>query len=405
MNDQSQPAVLGFATINHRLHKGRRFGIKPPDLLRHMLVLGKTGTGKSTLLETLFVAQMDAGHGAGLLDPHGDLAERVIARAPRSRRNDLVVFDPARLDNKILLNLVEPVAPELRALAAANALSVLRKTFADGWGPRTEHLLRNALLTLLETPRATLMGALRLFIDDRYRAMSLRHVTDPVVRYFWEEEFPSYSPSLRAEALAAPQNKLGALLANPFIRKVVDTPRKGLDVRNLMDARRLFVANLAKGKIGEDGCAFLGAILLARFQLAAYGRADRSADSRAPFTLYVDEFPSFATPSFAELLAEARKYGLGLVLANQHLAQLDDRLRAALLGNAGTLAAFRLSAEDALAIEPEFAPELRAEDLARLGQHEIALKLSVDGVTSAAFTASSLPVAPYSPPQNVRGLT
>ena len=381
--------LLPFATIDHRLHKGRRFGIKPDDLLRHMLVLGKTGTGKSTLIETLFVAQMEAGHGAGLLDPHGELAERVIARAPRWRRNDLVVFDPARLDGKVFLNLVEQVAPELRPLAAANAIAVLRKTFADGWGPRTEHLLRNAILTLLETPRATLMGALRLFVDDRYRAMALRHVRDPVVRYFWEEEFPSYSASLRAEALAAPQNKLGALLTNPYIRKVVDTPKKGLDARRLMDARRLFIANLSKGRVGDDASALLGSMLLARFQLAAYSRADAPQQNRPPFTLYVDEFPSFATPSFAELLAEARKYALGLVLANQNLAQLDDRLRGALLGNVGSLVAFRVSADDALALEPEFAPELRAPDLARLGRHEIAIKLAVDGVTSSPFTGTT----------------
>ena len=381
--------ILPFAYVNHRSQRGRRFGIHPADLLRHMLVIGKTGTGKSTLLETLFVAQMEAGHGAGLLDPHGDLAERVIARVPRRRRNDLVVFDPSRLDGSVLLNLVEPVAPELRALAAANALSVLRKTFADGWGPRTEHLLRHAILALLETPRATLMGALRLFNDDRYRAMVLRHVRDPVTRYFWQDEFPSYSAHLRAEAIAAPQNKLGALLANPFIRKVVDTPKKGIDVRGLMDARRLFVANLAKGRIGEDGSAFLGAILLARFQLAAYGRADQAPEKRSPFTLHIDEFPSFATPSFAELLAEARKYGLGLVLANQHLAQVDDHLRGALLGNVGSLVAFRTSAEDAMVLEPEFAPELHAEDLVRLGGHEIALKLAVNGVTGTPFTATT----------------
>lgn len=383
--------LLLFASPTHRLQRGRCFGIHAGELLRHLWVIGQTGAGKSTLLETLFVAQMNAGHGAALLDPHGDLAERVLARVPSFRRNDVIHFDPARMDGRVRLNLVEPVDPASRPIAAAVALSVLRKTFDAGWGPRTEHLLRNAILALLETPRATLMGVLRLFSEDRYREMVLRHVTDPVVRYFWEVEFPGYSPNLRAEATAAPANKIGALLANPLVRPVVDTPRKGLDARRIMDQHKLFVASLAKGVVGEDASALLGALVLGRFQLAAYARADMPPAERAPFTTYADEFQTMLTSSFAELLAEGRKYGLGLVLANQHLEQLEPRLRAALLGNVGTIACFRVGADDAEALAPEFAPELRAHDLARLPRHEFAIKLSVDGTTTSAFTARVKP--------------
>lgn len=382
--------VLPFATVNHRLQKGRRFGIKPADLLRHVWVLGKTGMGKSTVLETLFVAQMDAGHGAGLIDPHGDLAERVIGRVPRHRRNDLLVIDPAAAGRKHSLNLVGYRDPPDRPLAAAAALSVLRKTFDASWGPRTEHVLRNALLALLDVPRSTLGGILQIVSDERFRETALRHVRDPRVRAFWQDEFATLPPNFRAEVIAPVQNKVGALLSNPIIRAHVDQPKAMLSFRDLMDNDRLVVANLSKGRIGEDASGFLGSLILGAIQVAAYSRASVPLADRVPFTLYVDEFPRFVTPSFAELLAESRKFGLGLVLANQNLAQLDPILRGALLGNAGTLIMFRLSADDALEIEPEFEPELRAHDLARLGRHEIALKLAVDGVTSDPFTARTI---------------
>lgn len=382
-------AILPFAIANHRSQKGRRFGIRAPDLLRHAWVLGKTGMGKTTLLETLFVAQMDARHGTGLIDPHGDLADRVLARVPRARRSELLLIDPAAPGPKASLNLVGHRPANERPLAAAAALSVLRKTFDTSWGPRTEHVLRNALLALLDVPRSTLADVLGLVGNERFRATALRHVRDPIVRAFWEEEFAALPPNFRAEVIAPVQNKIGALLSNPFIRAHVDQPKAMISLRDLMDRERLLVANLATGKIGEDASAFLGTLLLGALQVAAYGRATAPSDRRAPFTLYVDEFPRFVTPSFAEILAEGRKFGLGLVLANQHLAQLDPALKGALLGNAGTLIAFRLSAGDALELEPEFAPEFRAEDLARLGRHEIALKLAVDGVTTPPFTARS----------------
>jgi hypothetical protein len=381
--------VLPFATINHRLHKGRRFGIKPDDVLRHVWVLGKTGTGKSTLLETLAVAQIEAGHGAGLIDPHGDLAERVLGRVPRSRRRELTVIDPT-VAPQASLNLVGYAEPRQRPLAAATALAALRKTFTEGWGPRTEHVLRHCLLTLLDVPRSTLGGVLRLLSDERFRDAALRHVRDETVRSFWEREFAALPPSFRAEVIAPVQNKIGALVTNPFVRAHVEQPKRALPVRKLMDAGGLLVANLSKGRIGEDASAFLGTILLALVQQAAYARSDSPAAARRPFTLYVDEFPTFATPSFAELLAEARKYGLGLVLANQNLSQIDQRLRGALLGNVGTSIVFRLSAEDALALEPEFAPELHAADLSRLASYELAIKLSIDGVTSAPFTGRTM---------------
>lgn len=395
--------VIPFAFVNHRFRRGLRFGIAPTDLMRHAWVLGQTGTGKSTLLETLFLGLADAGMGAGLIDPHGDLAARLPARIPRVRRSDLVLFDPAAPGPKPSLNLVGFAPPAERPRLASATLSVLRKTFAEGWGPRTEHILRNSILTLLDVPRSTLAGVVRLLTEERFREMALRHINDPIVRHFWEEEFRQIPPAFRAEVVAPALNKLGALLASPIIRAHVDQPRRMLDLRAVIDHGRLFVANLSKGRIGEDASAFLGTVLVSCFQLATYARADTPAAERRPFTLLVDEFPTFATPSFAELLAEARKYGVGLIVANQHLAQIDERLRSALLGNAGTLVVFRVSADDARLLEPEFAPELDAGDLARLGRHEIALKLSIDGETSKPFTAGTIALAGsqhiHSPPR------
>ncbi|MCC7537523.1 MAG: DUF87 domain-containing protein [Deltaproteobacteria bacterium] len=380
-------SVLPFAVVNHRTQRGRAFGIKPADLLHHVWVLGKTGMGKSTLLETLLVAQLEAGHGVGLLDPHGDLVERVLDRIPRARRRDLVLIDPAAAGPQPSLNLVGYRPPGERPLAAAAALSVLKKMFADSWGPRTEHLTRQSLLTLLDVPRSTIAGVLRLIADERFRATAMRHVRDPVVRTFWEEEFVSLPPAFRAEVVAPVQNKIGGLLSNPVVRGLVDQPKAMLPFRKLMDEGRIVVANLSTGRIGEAASAFLGSLLLGGFQMAAYSRAAAPVDERRPFTLYVDELHRFTTPSFVELLAEARKFGLGLVVAHQGLAQLDPSLRGALLGNVGTLIAFRVSADDAIELEPEFAPEQSAYDLSRLGKHEIALKLCVDGVTSEPFTA------------------
>ncbi|MEK7384524.1 MAG: DUF87 domain-containing protein, partial [Elusimicrobiota bacterium] len=242
--------VIAFATVNHRARRGLRFGVSVPNLMRHAWILGQTGTGKSTLLETLFVGLANAGMGAGLVDPHGDLAARLPARISRARRRDLILFDPAETGPKPSLNLVgyAPVAERPRLASAT--LSVLRKTFADGWGPRTEHVLRNSILTLLDVPRSTLAGAVRLLTEERYREMALRHVTDPAVRHFWEHEFAQMPPSFRAEVVAPVLNKVGALLANPIIRAHVDQPRRALDLRALMDGGRLFVANLSKGKIG-----------------------------------------------------------------------------------------------------------------------------------------------------------
>jgi hypothetical protein len=333
------------------------FGILPEDMLRHVAVIGKTGAGKSALLERLIVADIRAGRGVALLDPHGDLTGRVLDLVPRKRINDVILFEPSDMEHPVGLNLLERVAPEHRPRLVSGILGAFRKVFGEFWGPRLEHVFRNALLALLEVRGATLLGVPRLLLEERYRASVVRQVTDPVVRHFWLVEYPGYGRNLSAEAASPVLNKVAAVLTSPLLRNIVGQHRTAFDCRKIMDEGRILLVNLAKGKIGEDAGAILGAILLSKLQLAAYGRAELPPESRRPFHLYVDETGSIATTAFGELLSEARKFGLGVVLACQYLDQLDERLRPAVLGNVGSTICFRLGAEDAEAIGKEFEPE------------------------------------------------
>ncbi|MBI5515250.1 MAG: type IV secretion system DNA-binding domain-containing protein [Deltaproteobacteria bacterium] len=381
---------IPFAAVDHRRLRGRVFGVLPEDLLRHVHVLGKTGMGKSVLLEHLLVGLIRRGEGCAVIDPHGDLAERVLDLVPTKRLNDVVLLDGADTEHPVGWNPLDCRDPRARPLVASGVLGTFRKVFHDFWGPRLEHVFRNTLLALLEVEGTTLLGVVRMLVEDNYRARIADRVRDPLVRFFWTREFQAYSASFAAEVAAPVQNKVAAVLTSPVLRGVFGQRRSTVTAREIMDRRRIFVARIAKGEIGEDASAMLGAVLTTSFQLAAYARAATPPEARHRFTLVVDEFASFVSESFAELLSEARKYGLGLVLSNQYLAQLDPNLRAALLGNAGTLIAFRLGADDADEIGREFAPEVASEDLVRLDRHQIALRLAVEGVSTRAFTATTL---------------
>ncbi len=381
---------LPFAAVDHRRLRGRVFGILPADLLRHVWVLGKTGMGKSVLLEHLLVGLIRRGEGCALIDPHGDLAERVLDLVPTHRLNEVVFLDAADMERPLGWNPLECRDPRTRPLVAAGVLATFRKVFHEFWGPRLEHVFRNTLLALLDTEGATLLGVVRMLVEEGYRARVVARVRDPLVRFYWTREFPAYGASFAAEVVAPVQNKVAAVLTSPVLRGIFGQKRSTVTAREIMDDRRIFVARLAKGEIGEDASAMLGAVLTSSFQLAAYARASTPPEARHRFTLMIDEFASFVSESFAELLAESRKYGLGLVLSHQYLVQLDEALRAALLGNAATLIAFRLGADDAEEIGREFTPEVGAEDLVRLARHQVALRLAVEGVSTRAFTAATL---------------
>lgn len=367
----------------------RRFGLLPDDRLRHLWLLGKTGSGKSTLLATLIAQDLARGHGFALLDPHGDLVEQVLPLVPASRTNEVLLFAPMDVAHPISFNVFRQGrrSHPTVALLASQLVSVFRKYWADSWGPRLEHVLRNAILAVAPDPRATLLFLYRFLTDEALRAAVSERVTDPVVRQFWRVEFPLYGKALQAEALAPVLNKLGAFVANPTVRAIVGQERSRVDLIELMARRGIILANLATGQIGEDASHLLGGLLLSAIQLAAMERPRGSPT----FIIYADEFQHFVTDSVATVLAESRKFGLGIVLAHQYLAQLTLPLRDAVMGNVGSMVVFRLGATDATILEPEFWPTFTAFDLEALPRFHAVVKLLARGETLKPFTARMLP--------------
>ncbi len=389
-------APYTFASLDHRSRAGRVFGIRPPDLLRHMVVVGISGSGKSTLLERLLLQQAERGDGWALIDPHGDLTEHVLAAMPRHRTNDVVVIAPGDVTQPVGINPFDaPGIPRWRTASAV--VSVFRKCFPDAWGPRSEHLLRNIVLALLEIPGTTFLSALRMLHDTRYRDHIVARVRDPVVRLFWTREFAALPPTFAAEVKSPLLNKLGAALSSPALRNTLGQVHSRFDLRAAMDDGRIVLVDVAKGRLGEDASGLLGALVLAQIQLAAYARIDQEPASRRPFAIYVDEVGSFATPSFAQLAEEGRKFGVALVTAMQHTGQLDEPVRRALFTNAATRVLFRVGAEDARLLADDFGPQLSHDDLAGLAQHQIAVRLCIDGVTCPPFTARTLEPAQCDP--------
>ncbi len=389
---QNNP-VTPFAVTNYRDIR-RRFGIKQKNRRGHMYLVGKTGTGKSTLIQNLCAHDIEMGYGLALIDPHGDLAQNILESVPERRIKDVIYFDPADLEYPVAFNPLENVAADHRYLVASGMISVLKKVWAEFWGPRLEHILRNTLLTLLESPGSTLLDVPKLLTDERFRETMLRRTAHPQVRDFWFTEFAKYSAWLRSEATAPILNKVGQFLTSIPLRNIVGQRKSALDFRQIMDEGKLLIVNLAKGRIGEDNCSLLGAMLVTKIHLAALSRADVLESKRRAFYLYVDEFHNFLTLSFADILAESRKYGLNLVLAHQYLEQLDEKLRAAVFGNVGTIISFRVGADDARILAREFYPTFSESDLVNLPNHSIYLKLLIDGAPSAPFSAVTLPPCP-----------
>ncbi|MBI2439258.1 MAG: type IV secretion system DNA-binding domain-containing protein [Candidatus Moranbacteria bacterium] len=385
-----QNDITFFAKTNFR-NQDRVFGIKTDDRRRHMYVIGKTGMGKTNLLENLAIQDIQKGHGIAFIDPHGDTAEKLIRAIPANRINDVIYFNPADQDFPIAFNVMEKVSPEYRHLVASGLVGVFKKIWADSWGPRLEYILRNAILALLEYPGSTLLGVTRILVDKSYRDRVVEKVTDPVVRSFWVDEFSKWNDRVLQEVISPIQNKVGQFLTSSLIRNIVGQTTSSFDVRDVMDGRKILIMNLSKGRIGEDNSALLGAMIITKIQLAAMARVDIPEDDRNDFYLYVDEFQNFATESFANILSEARKYHLNLVLANQYVTQIDEKVRDAIFGNAGSIISFRVGAMDAEFLEKEFEPVFIANDLVNLEKYNIYLKLMIDGIAGDAFSATTLP--------------
>ncbi len=386
MNDN----ITVFAKTTYR-NALKKFGIKTDDRRRHMYLIGKTGMGKSTLLENMIISDIKAGYGVAVVDPHGDLAEKIIEYIPTNRINDVIYFNPADIDYPIAFNVVEQVEPHLRHLVASGLIGVFKKLWADSWGPRLEYILRNAVLAILDFPGSTLLGVVRMLSDKNYRKKVVANIKDPVVKSFWEREFSGYADKFAAEAVSPIQNKVGQFLSSSLMRNIIGQVDSAINLREIMDDGKILIMNLSKGRIGEDNSALLGAIMITKIQLAAMSRVDVDEEERRDFYLYIDEFQNFSTESFANILSEARKYRLNLILAHQYIEQLSDAVKAAVFGNVGTLVVFRAGATDAEELVKEFTPTFTEEDIVNLPKYEMYLKLMIDGVASAPFSAIGLP--------------
>lgn len=375
--------------------KRTKFGIKTDDRRRHVYVIGKTGVGKTTLLENMAISDIEANHGMCFVDPHGESSENLLDYIPENRLEDVIYFDPSDTEQPIGFNPLEQVADEQRHLVASGMMGVFKKIWPDVWSTRMEYILNNTLLALLEYPNATLLGVLRMFSDKQYRKDIVENLQDPVVKHFWKEEFAKYSQQFQVQTVAAIQNKVGQFVTNPLVRNILGQSKSAIDMKKVMDEGKILIVNLSKGKIGEDNMALIGAMVITKLQLTAMARAKESNKDFRDFFLYVDEFQNFATESFATILSEARKYRLSLVLAHQYINQLisdgNTKVRDAIFGNVGTIISFRVGAADAEFLEKEFEPAYNANDLVNLSKFHIYIRLMIDGMASNPFSAATLP--------------
>lgn len=361
------------------------------DRNHHLYIVGQTGVGKSSLVEVLVRQDIKSTSGFALLDPHGDLAVRVAKHAAPEDGQRAVILDLAGDQLPYAYNPLAYSKPELRPMIASGLLNVFRTMWADAWGPRMEHILRNALLALLDYPSASLPGILRMLSEKPFRYEVLRHVSNEQVLRFWRKEYPKYTYRLQADSIAPIQNKIGALLSDPRLYRFFTSNENSLRLRSIMDEGKFLIINLSKGQLGGDSARLLGGILTTMLALAAFSRADMPEDKRRPFFIYLDEFQNFTTLAVAEMLSELRKYKVGMVMAHQYLNQLTPEIRHAVHGNAGTQIAFRVGAEDAVFLERGFAPQFSRHDLMNLPNHHFYLKLMIDGTPSRPFSGVTIP--------------
>lgn len=376
-------------------NKKIRFGIKAKDRLKHVYVIGKTGMGKSTLLENMAIQDIQNGEGMAFLDPHGGTAEKLLDYVPENRIKDVLYFAPFDIDYPVSFNVMEDIGPEKRHLVLSGLMSAFKKLFGEeSFSDRMQYILQNTILALLEYPGATMLGINRMLADKEYRNKVIANITDPSVKTYWTKEYAGYTERFAAEAIPAIQNKIGQFTSNPLIRNIIGQDKSSFDFREVMDKKKIMIVNLSKGRVGEGNANLIGSMLITKIYLAAMSRAEKNEAelSTLPnFYLYADEFQSFANKSFADILSEARKYKLNLTIAHQYIEQMEEEVRNAVFGNVGTMISFRVGAFDADVLEKEFAPVFTAEDLVNLGFTQIYLKLMIDGVSSQPFSATTMP--------------
>ncbi|OGY07040.1 MAG: hypothetical protein A3D24_03495 [Candidatus Blackburnbacteria bacterium RIFCSPHIGHO2_02_FULL_39_13] len=390
-NEEAKKQVNFFAKTDYK-GKPTTFGILKNDRRRHVYIIGKTGTGKSTMLMNMAINDIRNGEGVGVIDPHGETAETLLEFVPSYRVNDVIYFNPSDTDYPFHLNPLEITDPSQKDIIASGIVAIFYKLFAQSWGPRLEYILRNTILTLLEVPNSTLLQIPELLTNAHFRNKAVDQITDPVVKAFWKNEFDKMSENFRNEAVSPILNKVGQFLSSQIIRNIVGHPKSTINLEDIMNNKKILILNLSQGRMGEDNAALLGAMLITKLQLAAMHRVNIPEEEREDFYLYVDEFQNFATTSFIKILSEARKYKLNLILANQYIKQVDETIRAAIFGNVGTMMTFLIGAEDADLIAKEFSERFKPEDLLALGNFQIIIKMAINNLTSTPFFAQSLPL-------------
>lgn len=391
---EDKTPITYFAETDFR-NKKTPFGIKASDRLRHMYIIGKTGMGKSTLLENIAAQDLQNGNGMCFIDPHGSAVDTLLNYVPEDRIDDVVYFSPADVDFPISFNVMEDVGPEKRHLVAQGLLSAFKKIWgAETFSDRMEHIVNNTLLALLEYPDSTMLSIPRIFVDKDFQQDVIKHITDPSVLNFWTKEYASWDDRYKRDAYAAVLNKVGQFTSNPIIRNIVGQPKSTFDFRKLMDEKKILLINLSIGQIGESNANLLGSMMTTKIFLAGMSRADLSKPELAKlpeFYLHIDEFQNLANDSFADILSQARKYKLALTMAHQYVEQMPETVRSAVFGNVGTMIVFRVGSFDAEIFEKEFSPTFYADDIVNLDFTQIYLRLMIDGVGSQPFSATTLP--------------
>ena len=368
------------------------FGLKREDRRRHLYIVGKSGVGKSKLLELLMRQDIAHGFGFCLIDPHGDVIANILDFIPENRLEDVVLIDPSDTNFPVSFNPLQNVNPELKHQLTQGLIEVMEKQFGANWTPRLEHVFRFTVLALLDYPEATMRGLINMLTDSHYRQKVVEYIQDDMVKRFWAIEFSDWSEKFDTEAIIPLVNKLSQFLSNPLLRNIFGQKENKIDIEEIMQNQKILLINLSKGKLGEENSSFFGSMFITKIKQAAMARAETPEEQRRDFYLYVDEFHNLVTATFENLFSEARKYGLAMTVANQYMAQLLPSVQSTVLGNVATLIVFRLGGDDALRLEKEMTPVFKAKDMINLGVRQFYIKITIDGETFDPFSAETLRV-------------
>jgi hypothetical protein len=370
------------------------FGIKRVDRRRHVYIIGKSGVGKSKLLELLIRQDIASGYGLCLIDPHGDVIDALLDFIPKERVEDVCLIDPSDVNYPVSFNPLQNVDPLFKHQLTQGLIEVMEKQFGANWTPRLEHVFRFTCLALLDYPYATMRGMISMLTDRNYRQKVIEYITDDMVRRFWAIEFADWSEKFDTDAIIPLVNKLGQFLSDPLLRNIFGQKDNKIDLEELLNNQKIILINLSKGRLGEENSSFFGSMFITKIKQAGMARANLPERERKDFYLYVDEFHNLVTETFENLMSEARKYGLCLTVAHQYVGQLIPRVQAAVLGNVGTIIIFRVGGEDAVKLKPEMAPVFDVKDMINLGTQEFYIKMTIDGETHDPFSAETLKVLP-----------